>query len=751
MLILVAVVCLVSGCPQPSDPQEVEPEVAADEHATFGALMRNQSGFYDELKRLQGLYTDPPNTAYAAPSNMDSRFMVSSTIAPGRVGLMLTDRESGEEWILWAWRDDSPEPVEISVLRDEERTSGYVLEYNLALDVLSVTITARWVQGRYLQFSRELMLGGLDHELWAPDSLTTWYFDGPWLPYRMLPSAQGPYGVVRGSDAGGQWHAQSYPMDVMVPAAAAYDRQQGFMLAVVDDHPRKLDRNYQVSWRMPPQNEPGQQLGLTYRVYDPTQDRYHQAYLVSGLPIRDSIVLEPFAIEGQSADATLVYRETAEVITRLGAVCRAFHFLPRPPAQSEPGSTTSIAGWISDPSEIPEFMRVATGLWDVRSTEAVFIDDALGVGGTVGLGALDLEGGSGLGEQALEVLAQIDSSILPVLAVEDYLAFHDGDAYHEVHPTWLAVDAEGGYFNKHADSAESHLLDIRNPQVAAWLPRKMASDIDHYQQVAGYSFSNVFAVDVQQQSPEQGLYLVSYPTAGCAVFLRTAEAVREARPDVLLAADSGLRLCLPAFCNTYSNGAGSFYLESSDGSPDSTISHANRLINMVCQQVFSVNPVVEFGENLATQVIATTPGVTGHGIQSALQQYAGFDAYVTHQRELRASGGELLVVHSSPAVAAYTTGGERPAECSELIALLPGEWDDAKTVWVAFHGIGGTVSVDAKNMLEITWNAGQWSRKLPVGYWVIEHPAPGAIQAGDAVLVLKKPIGTAPTGGASAS
>ena len=98
-----------------------------------------------------------------------------------------------------------------------------------------------------------------------------------------------------------------------------------------------------------------------------------------------------------------------------------------------------------------------------------------------------------------------------------------------------------------------------------------------------------------------------------------------------------------------------------------------------------------------------------------------------------------------------TTGGERPAECSELIALLPGGWDDAKAVWVAFHGIDGTVGVDVKNMLEITWDTGQWSRKLPVGYWVVEHPAPGAVQAGDTVLVLKKPIGTAPTGGASVS
>jgi len=557
--------------------------------------------------------------------------------------------------------------------------------------------------------------------------------------------------VLRYSDADDQWHAQSYPMDVMAPAAAAYDRRRGFMLAVVDDHPRKLDRDYQVSWRMPSQNERGQQLGLTYRVYDPTQDRYHQAYLVSGLPIRDSIVLEPFDIIEGSVDTTLVYRETAEVITRLGALCRAYHFVPRPPAQGELGSTTSIAGWINDPSEISEFMRVATGLLDVRSTEAVFIDDALGVGGTVGLGALDLEGGSGLGEQALEVLDQIDSSVLPVLAAEDYLAFHDGDAYHEAHPTWIALDSDGGFFSKHSEDAESRLLDIRNPQVAAWLPRKMASDIDHYQQVAGYSFSNVFAVDVQEQSPEQGLYLVSYPTASCAMFLRTAEAVREARPDVLLAADSGLRLCLPAFCNTYSNGAGSFCSENSDVSLDSAIPHANRLSNLVCQQVFGVNPVVEFGDNLATQVIATTQGVTGQGIQSALQHYAGFDAFATHQRELQASGGELLIVHSNPVAATYTTGAERPAECSELIALLPGDWDDAKAVWIAFHGIGGAVSVDAKNMLEITWNAGQWSRKLPVGYWVIEHPAPEAVQAGDAVLVLKKPIGKAPTGGASAS
>ena len=45
-----------------------------DEYDAFGALLKNEKGFYDELKRLQGLYTEPPNPAYAAPGTNDARF-----------------------------------------------------------------------------------------------------------------------------------------------------------------------------------------------------------------------------------------------------------------------------------------------------------------------------------------------------------------------------------------------------------------------------------------------------------------------------------------------------------------------------------------------------------------------------------------------------------------------------------------------------------------------------------------------------
>lgn len=750
LLILMTILAgFLLGCPQqPEQPVSSLLVETADEFTRFGAVMADENGFRDELKRLQTLNTDPGSPGHAPVGNFIEKYDLRSRLDDGRVGLELTDRDTGEVWVLWGWSDEGLGENALQISRDEPTAGGYQLEFNVIGEALTINITARWVQGRFLQISREILLGGLDHELWAPDTYRTWSLDGPWLPYRMIPATHGPYGVVQDGSELAEWHVSNYPRQAMVPAVAAYNRDQGFMLMVVDEHPRRLDRDYQLGWRVPGEQTSGEQINLTYRVFDPTQDEYHAAYLISGLPVRDSIVWEPFELYEQSIDPTLVYAETNEVIAHLGQLTRCFQFVAKPPELFSGTGWLSPAEWVEDPAEISEFIRNASGIWEVRAASATFYDSAVSSGGYVGLGSADLPAGLGLNETALESLAQFDPAALPVFASVDYLRCGEDDVYAEVFPDWLITDLVSFPL----------VFNVRNPDTAAFLVRKMSADIAAYPQIAGYSFEEIDMHDLPESFTPATAVFSSSQAAACAMYMRTAEAGSNARPDGLSAASGGLSLALPAFTNLYINRNSSYGNELSGtangsggtievGSGSEFLHHADRFSNEVCWQVFGALPVIGFGLNPAHQVLATTLNNHGHTMSSDYQQYAGFDTYARNQRALRLSGGELQVIHSDPPAVAYTLGGERPAVCREFIALLPADWDDRKYVWIAFHGIGGAVAVDETNLLTVTWaDGGHWERKLPPGYWVVEHPSPQSIATGDVVFLQKKPLMELSTG-----
>lgn len=751
LLLLACLPALLAGCPQgEQQPETGTQQPTADKFADFGNLLRDQRGFSDELKRLQGLYTTAPQAGYAAPANQDSRYKLSSHIVPGGVALALTEADSDEQWLLWAWRDSSDNPPEVTVVNDKATTGGYLLEFNVAGQALAISLTASWTQGRYLQVSRELLLGGLDQDIRVPEGYSEWELDGPWLPYRMVPAPRGPYGVVSDSLADGSWQAVNYPAEAMVPAVATYDKQRGFLLAAVDEHPRILDRDYQLGWRVAPDYSAGGQLRLGYRPYDNTQDAYAPAFLPSGYPLHDTIALEPLELRSSSIDRTLVYAQTSEVIALTGQLVRAYHFAPNPPPPLADGGFIDAAAWVSDLSEMPDFLRQSTGIWEVKYAAARIFDGALMAGGNIGLGAGELPGGAGVNSQAIAALDQIDPTLLPVLAQLDFLAFTRDDAYAKAYPQWLAVDSEGQRFTAKRAGGEDLGLDIRNPQVAAWVTRKMSTDLADCPQVAGYLFNSMYIPAGAPQDQAQGPFYVAWPAAAAAICLRTAEEVRGARPEALLVGCPKLSLALPAFCNGYLNGAASYL--SPDPQQAELLPHANRLSNEVVQQVFGVRPLVSFSRaSLADQVIATTGAVGGHTLTKGLADYPGFPAFAENQRELREAGGELAVIFSSPAQSAYAIDGERPADCSAMIAALPAKWDDAATIWIAFHGTGGSVAVDTLNNVTVSWPGGSWRGRLPGGYWVIEHPDPTNVPPGDAVLVIKKPIGYAPGSRGAAS
>ena len=84
------------------------------------------------------------------------------------------------------------------------------------------------------------------------------------------------------------------------------------------------------------------------------------------------------------------------------------------------------------------------------------------------------------------------------------------------------------------------------------------------------------------------------------------------------------------------------------------------------------------------------------------------------------------------------TGSSRE-KADYRIAVLPGDLT-GDAVWLAFHGIGGAVSVSPSNEMRVVWPGGEWMGQLPPGLWVVEHPSPDAVLPGDAVLIRKKAI-----------
>jgi hypothetical protein len=204
----------------------------------------------------------------------------------------------------------------------------------------------------------------------------------------------------------------------------------------------------------------------------------------------------------------------------------------------------------------------------------------------------------------------------------------------------------------------------------------------------------------------------------------------------------GLSLAQPACGNICTNGDGAFgqAFASSAATPP-PLELANRLSNDVCVEVFGVHPWLCFGGiDIAAQTLAATPAVGGVAILRGDEEQDGFQGWAENQRDLRAAGGEVNVLYSQPEKAGYTLQGERPAQYDQLIAVQPATFSGAQSVWVTFHGIGGSVDIDSSNLLTVKWEGGTWTKKLPGGVWQVLHPAAGAVKPNDVVLVKHMPL-----------
>lgn len=705
------VLVLLAGCPpkgaKQTPPTPPAPTPTEDKFDRFGQVLGNEDAFYYELKRLQGLHTSPPSFSGISLGNASHQFSLSSRIEDERIGFVVADTQSGEEWVLWAWDRKGESPEKMEIIKDTPTANGHAIELSFSQNSLALSLVARWDHGRFLVVSRELMLGGLDHDWRVPASSARWQVEGRWLPYRMVPGIAGPYGVVLDAEADGAWHERHYPETSMVPAVAAFDRYHGVLLCIVDEHPRKLDRTYSLSWKVADDYSYGPVIGIAHQQYDSISDVYNETYLVSGLPYRDRVVLALFKLDSQSMDTTLVEAETTEVIGELSAITRAYHLAADPPELADPGCIIDLSDWLTDEDTQVKFVHKARDSWNV-------------VGSLFSLGEL--------------------LPTTPPPAKDTTLSRLPGVREWETEGSAGYVSAASILGELQATQSYPPWPDLRSVQTAATISRGLADAVGELAGNYGISFDNPIQTGLLSASEPAPIRFCSSEVAAALTTAFVAEQLAEDGRPCSIA--GGLALGVPV-ANAVYRLVDPVFGSGEHGVVDTKlIIPSNRLASFVCKSIFGVRPLVDCPQGgLAAQVIATTPVVSGHFIGKQLEMYYGFEEFANHQPELRYSAGEMQVIHSSPESSGYLSGGERPAQFEELVIVMPGDLQGSGAVWIAFFGTGGSVTVDEYNFVTVNWgDFGYWRDKLPVGYWVVMHPDPENIVAGDAVLILRTPI-----------
>ena len=722
LLLVLALLIAIPGCP-PRGPDLFKPR-QADAFSAYGAALRDASTFTEELKRLQGTCTAPADPGAVPLGELDAQYELKSQVENGFAALVLTDRFSFEQWTVWFAEDLEGKPD--LKLRSELSTSGgYEMELSLAKEKVGLKLVARWVQGRYLQLTRELSISGADLSAAVSAERLHWVVEGPDMPYRILPSSRGPCGVPPFS--GEQWQRQAYPGELMLPAAAAYDARHGVLLCVADNHPRLLDRSYEAGVMPGPGGPLRPLLDLSYKVYDPGKDTFADPLLVSGLTLRDSIVLAPITLPEAAPNEEPAETASRAVLDELALLVKAFHFVPKPPAPPAAGPLISASEIDTASSGLDDVLREVTGTWGARL--ALLNDSGAGpdVRGTTGWDAKGLRGGKSLDAAALARLDRLAKADLALLLENNLSAWPAACSWLKANPRWVAEFTSGQPINSQA--ALAYPLDIRDPELAAFIPRKLAADLAEYPAAGGYCFAAP-PLDLSGQSSTGQQFVASYPAACAALLLRSAEAVHAERPGCLVLQRGLPSLALPACADGYliepfGVGAGV-----KDGEQ---LPAGGRLAGYAAASIFGAAVYLDSGSCPAQQVLATCSGLNGHLLPSAFRAYPGFAMLAARQMELRQAGGPLRVIYRKPE-------SETASGFQRMVAMLPYDMQGATAMFVAFYGMGGSVEVDETNAIRINWADGSWQGELPAGFWRIEYSDPAKVRPGDVVVILRETL-----------
>ncbi len=699
---------VLAGCPAKGERiAQQAGNAAPDQYDTYAGLIDNLTGAQDELKRLQGLNCAATQAGEPAAQ---PPYTVSIEASDSGVEIVLDGDMPEENWRLRAWRAAAGQSA-FTIISDEPGPAGHSFEANIG-DALTINLQLRWLPNGGLRVQRTLLLGGLDHTFELPEAACDWVLRGPWLPYRLLPQPDGPWGVVPNAD--GQWHSATYPGKCWLPVVCAFNLDRGWLLGVADEHARRLDRCYTPAWNIGQDYQPGELLRLRTSYFDSTKDDYFPGVLLSGLEQRDSVVLQPLAFSTRSADPTAVEAQATQVVEAMSHFVRGQHFMPAPPPHQLTGNIVRLADWL------------VTGSPEEQAREL----DRLSAFAGVQYALLSAE------EQASGLLTSDLSATLDALGITVIAEAPAGAALQALaesrDPTqaasWLRMLLDSGGASPEAAASDSS----SSAKAHAAAPVVLNHCWDFTAGLPGCQAGTA----ADSPSGNDGGYPVGKALSQAVLLLHAAEGVRTMRPEQLLLVKGYPALCLPAFADGYLSP------RSDNGSAGGVNPLAARLANLTAAQVFGANVIaVSPDGSLAGLVLAASGHHAGLFLEKGMAHYPGFEAFSLHTENLDSRGQELRYLYSNPIACQYGLEGERPAQCTKLIGVIPARLESAEAVWVVFSGIGGSVTVDSRNNLYVTWNADgaeqAWTDRLPVGFWKVDHPSPMEIQAGDAVLVRK--------------
>src|SRR5690242_20100171 len=157
--------------------------------------MRSEDGFKLELKQLQEQFTEPPDPGLITPGDTQSIYKLSGEVKDKEVRINFGNNGIGDRWSLGVFRLPESQTAPLSIVKAEETAGGFQLEANAGLgDELTITVNGRWVQGRYLQLAREVVLNTLDGDRTLDAGMVDWTLHGPPVLLRMMPTATYSYG-----------------------------------------------------------------------------------------------------------------------------------------------------------------------------------------------------------------------------------------------------------------------------------------------------------------------------------------------------------------------------------------------------------------------------------------------------------------------------------------------------------------------------------------------------------------------------
>lgn len=714
---------LLAGCPGGDSRQDRTSETQATE-AGYGTVFKRLSEFEEELARLQALHREDADPASARTGNAQLQYKLGQRVREDSISIVLRDVDTGAEHVLQVWEDtvgdqDAPMPV-----NQQESAGGMVLDYQLDNEVF-LSVSLRWVQDRYLEVRRTFEAGGLDMEFELGPGYTSWILGTAPLPYRLLPGPDGPFGVVPAQDAGGDWQGSSYPAKMMLPAIAAYDQSGGILLAVSDDHPREFDRSYSCDWRIAASQgdaTDNAQLRIGYGIYNSTVDRYTEPILLSGLPQRDSIVIEPFSLDPTSAGDSFVTGTTEQVAGHMSDFISVFHARYSHSTESKPFTVLDIGNSLQVGSlteeQFNEMLRLKTGLWNSQAVMADVRDGSLIPDGS----------GSPLIPESSSSLCN-DFGIAQWRIISPFVLPHGSGLLASDPDLRLETDPP-----RDTPTDSPVALSIRRSETADRIMAGLES------MAGGAVVLDMQLVQDGGQDPSRMPLACSQQAAAALMAMKTAEEFSKREKAPALAILGLPSIAFPACADFYilppSVGGGMM---------------GSRLLCMLANRLFGVTPLVGYGDQSpARAALSVTENSGGLVTGLAMLEYPGSDSMLQHSDGLFATAGSTdnyLLLHSEPRYGSYTMFGEAPAEPQQAVVAIPSRWEGRPDIFLLSIGTGLDAILDKEmQMLNMQLPSGEsLLREMPFGMYEIIHPDPQAVGSGD-VLVIHRDLITPESG-----